>query len=122
MYKPTPHTIEAYTEGDCWHLALHLRKLTGLPLAFSFETPTFWGHVGLYIPKANLVLDIEGLTPLKNWQDNWNADMLIHPIIEDEEEIKNQLDFLQQPGLDNRQYKTKTGRVARKLVETYITK
>src|SRR5690606_26688247 len=72
-YTPTPEEIEAYTDGDCWHLALMMHKMTGVPVVFANpvpETDEYWEHVGLLISPRR-VLDIDGVTPLQLWREKW---------------------------------------------------
>lgn len=75
-YTPTPEEIEAFTDGDCWHLALQMHKMTGAPVVFANpvpETDEYWEHVGLLISPRR-VLDIEGITPIHLWREKWADD------------------------------------------------
>lgn len=71
-YTPTPYEVEAYTLGDCWHLAKVLSDMTGRPMLtteFGDEHGD-WFHVGLSLPKK-MVLDIEGAVKEGVWSRRW---------------------------------------------------
>jgi len=74
-YEPSEGVIYAFTQGDCWRLALAMRDLTGLPLAFA--TPglvlnDYWVHVGLKVGEK--ILDIKGLHSAADWGKEWVGD------------------------------------------------
>jgi hypothetical protein len=84
-FKVTENTREAFTNGDCWALALAVRQLTGLPLVFSSpdpdgydEDPEFlWDHVAVTLPDGT-VLDVDGIEERERWADSWGSfDLLI---------------------------------------------
>lgn len=65
--------VRAFTEGDCWLLAQHVRRLTGLPLVFANPWPKdegYWEHVGVLVAQDR-VLDVEGIHPRSEWVRKW---------------------------------------------------
>lgn len=65
---------EAFVEGDCWHLALELRRLTGRPVVFlnpwGHDDPEYWEHAGLLLPDGR-VLDVLGVHDEQVWIGRW---------------------------------------------------
>lgn len=109
-YRPAYSTFVAYTEGDCWNLALAIHKLTGLPIiTTAFGVRENWEHVAVL--KDGLVLDIAGLRPLEEWKEEWGPNTI---------EFKTKEEFKPFYSWSRRWFKTKTSRVARRLIETYL--
>lgn len=88
-FKAKPETVVAFTEGDCWHLAFELHRLTGYPMFFSSaweEQPTGyfqWDHVGLSVGETH-VLDVNGLTDVEDWMLYWQTASSIETAKSDE--------------------------------------
>jgi hypothetical protein len=114
-YQPTAETIEAYTEGDCWHLALSIHRITGKPLVFANpmpRDPDYWEHVGVQISKTR-ILDVTGVHTNMKWRKRWAGEFGVLYRTTDKDYIKVLM-------MDQeRIYSNKTYRVARRLVETY---
>lgn len=66
--------IEAFTFGDCWHLARTLTTLTGYPVVafhhFDFGKD-LWAHAANRLPDGRIV-DIEGIWSEKDWIEQWS--------------------------------------------------
>lgn len=75
-YRPTEHTVEAFTEGDCWLLAIVLSKRTGWPIVIMhvLDEPGWWRHVAVQHPSGK-ILDIEGLQSEDDFFDRWEQQM-----------------------------------------------
>lgn len=130
-YTPTPRTVEIFTEGDCWLLALSLRRLAGIPLVFFMsdgcEDLEAWHHVAVLLPNGN-VLDIEGVSTPNKWVDRWkdfdddicpgceSGDDCFFYVTDDEDEIFDLLDGEQ---IVRRFSTGDPKRVARRLLDTY---
>lgn len=83
-WAPKPATVEAFTEGDCWALALEIRRLTGYPLLFSTMFPGRaadyemypedfpWDHVAVMLPDGN-VLDVFGIASREAFSVRWGT-------------------------------------------------
>lgn len=64
----TDHEVEAFTEGDCWALALEIHRREGLPLTMIASQPKpgvawselDWCHVAVKV--GDLYLDATGLS------------------------------------------------------------
>jgi hypothetical protein len=91
-WNPRPATVEAFTHGDCWRLAVEVRRLTGLPLIFANPLPEmqsdYWEHVGALLPD-DTVVDVNGITSREQWLAKWNSETGI--ITEDSETISELL-------------------------------
>lgn len=76
-WNPRPETVEAFTDGDCWRLAVEIRRLTGLPLIFANPLPEmqsdYWEHVGALL-SDDTVIDVHGVTPRKQWLTKWDSE------------------------------------------------
>lgn len=80
-WSPRAATVEAFTCGDCWALAVEVRRLTGYPLVFvspyaedhDADLALFgWEHVAVRLPDGN-ILDVLGPQPPHVWFPKWNA-------------------------------------------------
>lgn len=76
-WNPKPATVEAFTEGDCWALAIEIHRLTGYPIIFSssYSRPRDvfgWDHVAVVLPD-NRILDVNGVTDSEDWCLRWNT-------------------------------------------------
>ena len=84
-WKPTEKAEVAFTQGDCWRLAIAINQLSGLPLIFTaFEWPEgenpldypesfYWTHVGNQLPDGR-VIDVQGVHSLAQWRTTWYSD------------------------------------------------
>lgn len=80
-YTPNERTVEAYTEGDCWHLALVIHRRTGWPMVFArpmarSSDPLYWEHAAILMPDGR-VLDIMGTHVLESWAEQWGRGITI---------------------------------------------
>lgn len=119
-YNPRPATIIAYTEGDCWHLAWTLHRMTGLPMIFSLyekwnglHDAACWDHVGLLL-RPDTVLDIFGAQPLDQWKDDWGTLSTI--ISSDESEIADIVGWT----FAEREFDVDSRAVARRLLASVV--
>lgn len=122
-YFPRPETITAYTTGDCWHLALILRKLTGKRMVFANPDTSwgsdYWEHVGLEVAPGK-ILDINGVSTAKAWKDRWagktgyRRGLQILMYMDDDKAIR---EFLDDQGRTFPE--CNTSRVARRLLATH---
>lgn len=76
-YVPRRETLEAYTDGDCWHLAYTIHRRTGWPMIFADPTDhlpaaRYWEHAAVVVPGGR-VLDIEGVHSRRVWKQRWGA-------------------------------------------------
>ena len=89
--------ITAFTEGDCWALALSVNKLTGWPLVFlcdesgDGEHPAgYWMHVMVKHPKGKW-LDAHGLNTPKQIRKYWYTNSVY--VTEDRVEAMSIIDW-----------------------------
>ena len=90
-WAPTEETVDVYTNGDCWFLALELHRLTGFPMIFSASTWLIdditgpegytedwadsvfaWDHVGIELPDGR-ILDVNGPEDIEDWMCLWST-------------------------------------------------
>lgn len=68
---------EAFTCGDCWHLARTMHLLAGYPVVtfnhFVYG-PDLWAHAANLLPDGRIV-DIEGIWSEKDWRKKWSGIM-----------------------------------------------
>jgi hypothetical protein len=100
-WAPNSGTVKAYTEGDCWLLALELRRLTGFPMVFSVWTEDHseidewdWDHVAVRLPDGR-VMDVTGVKDEDVFRLEWRSKtlydtdssdvirMLLGPLVDD---------------------------------------
>lgn len=74
-YEYSREVIEAFTEGDCWALALSVNKLTNWPLIFITEGAEAedWLHVLVKMPNGKW-LDIHGANTPKQVRKYWKSE------------------------------------------------
>jgi hypothetical protein len=70
-----PDIIEAFTNGDCWALAIELSRQSGYPVVtMSTEDDRGeWCHVGVELPNEN-VLDARGEYEVEAWFDEFSME------------------------------------------------
>lgn len=71
QYDFSSEVIYAFTEGDCWALALSLNRMTGWPLIFLGREE--WVHVLVKTPNGKW-LDIHGENTPKQIRKYWCED------------------------------------------------
>lgn len=119
-YTPTAEIVEAFTEGDCWYLALTLHEMTGLPMVFANPMPSdpdYWEHVGLQI-SANRILDIQGVHTNMAWRRLWAGNHKCTDGILFRTQDEDYISYLLSDQ-DRIYYRTDARRPARRLLETY---
>lgn len=94
-WAPKEDTVDAFTCGDCWHLAWELHRLTGYPMIFSSmwtteeyipEPASFeWDHVAVVLPDGR-IMDVNGVQGAQDWEERWNTENEV--ITSDPDEIK----------------------------------
>lgn len=65
--------VEAFTEGDCWFLAIKLNTLTGLGIITASAADDYddsWYHAANILPDGT-VIDIAGIWSAKAWLAHW---------------------------------------------------
>lgn len=82
-WAPKEDTVDAFTCGDCWHLAWELHRLTGYPMIFSssflanYDSGRFeWDHVAVVLPDGN-IMDVNGVQTSEDWEDRWSTEEMI---------------------------------------------
>ena len=64
----------AFTTGDCWHLARTVHLIAGYPIVtfqhFDYGQ-NLWAHAGNRLPDGRIV-DIEGVWPEQTWLEQWS--------------------------------------------------
>ena len=70
--EPTDAGIEAFTEGDCWILAIHLSRLTGWPV-YTVDHDRHWV---VRVPGEDRYLDITGVYTRQRLLRHWDASSL----------------------------------------------
>lgn len=71
----SPEAVEAFTEGDCWLLAIKLNALTGLGIitaSASDACDDSWYHAANLLPDGT-VIDIAGIWSAKEWLSHWGS-------------------------------------------------
>lgn len=70
--EPTPAGIEAFTEGDCWILAIHLSRRTGWPV-YTVDHDRHWV---VRVPGEDRYLDVLGVWTRGRLLRYWDASSL----------------------------------------------
>lgn len=73
-----PDVVQAFTEGDCAHLAIAVKKLTGWDLIAHYDSSDFenadempWDHFAVILPSGE-ILDITGIHNEASFRQQWN--------------------------------------------------
>ena len=85
-YVASKEVVYAYTTGGCGHLALELRRLTGLPIVVH-GNPVALIHAGLWVNE--FVLDVNGLTHASAWESQWRWGTSATQLLEDDEDVQD---------------------------------
>lgn len=67
--EPTKAGVVAFTEGDCWILAIHLSRRTGWPVYVVGDNR----HWVVRVPGEDRYLDITGVRTRKALLSHWDA-------------------------------------------------
>lgn len=87
-WNPSRSQIKAYTSGDCWRLALELRKRSNLPIVFLYEADPldlpepqdiYWSHVMIDL-QDDRYLDINGAQSETEIRTGWKASPSIYDL------------------------------------------
>lgn len=88
-FTPPRNIEQAYTEGDCWHFAETIHRLTGLPIVSAqwdeksmpvhipstgewlHPTYSYWAHIANRLPDGRII-DIQGIWLEEEWLEHWH--------------------------------------------------
>lgn len=80
IFQLPDNVQEAFTFGDCWHLAQTINRLSGYPVVtVQWEEPhrSLWCHAANRLPDGRIV-DIEGIWEEEEWLWKWQVHNELH--------------------------------------------